>query len=66
MEQHKYKLGVIGNCGYMAYINDEADVAWMSWVHSDLARTGRELIPFGWCLRRARPADLPHPPNIEE
>lgn len=36
----------------------EADVAWMSWVHSDLARIGRELIPFGWCLRRARPADL--------
>jgi GH15 family glucan-1,4-alpha-glucosidase len=26
---HKYKMGVIGNCSYLAYINEEADVTWM-------------------------------------
>jgi GNAT superfamily N-acetyltransferase len=36
----------------------EADVAWMSWAASDLARTGRELFPVGWHFRRMRPIDL--------
>jgi GNAT superfamily N-acetyltransferase len=36
----------------------EADIAWMSWAVSDLARTGRELFPVGWHFRRTRPDDL--------
>lgn len=36
----------------------DADVAWMSWAASDLARTGRELFPIGWHFRRLRPHDL--------
>jgi GNAT superfamily N-acetyltransferase len=36
----------------------EADIALMSWVVSDLARTGRELFPVGWHFRRTRPDDL--------
>jgi GNAT superfamily N-acetyltransferase len=36
----------------------EADIAWMSWVAGDLARTGRELYPLGWHFRRMRRADL--------
>ncbi len=26
---HKYDMGVIGNCSYLAYINKQADVVWM-------------------------------------
>src|SRR5215831_2642770 len=29
MSIHKYNLGVIGNCSYMAYIDMKADVKWM-------------------------------------
>jgi GH15 family glucan-1,4-alpha-glucosidase len=29
MSIHKYNLGVIGNCSYLAYINTNADVQWM-------------------------------------
>lgn len=29
MSQHKYDLGVIGNCSYLAYIDTKADVKWM-------------------------------------
>jgi GNAT superfamily N-acetyltransferase len=36
----------------------EADVAWMSWNLSELARAGRELFPVGWHFRRMRPEDL--------
>ncbi len=29
MHTHKYDMGVIGNCSYLAYINTKADVKWM-------------------------------------
>ena len=29
MPIHKYNMGVIGNCSYLAYINTDADVKWM-------------------------------------
>jgi GH15 family glucan-1,4-alpha-glucosidase len=29
MEIHRYKMGVVGNCSYMAYIDTEAHVRWM-------------------------------------
>ena len=29
MDIHKYDLGVIGNCSYLAYINTTADIKWM-------------------------------------
>jgi GH15 family glucan-1,4-alpha-glucosidase len=29
MPVHKYNMGVIGNCSYLAYIDDRADVRWM-------------------------------------
>jgi GH15 family glucan-1,4-alpha-glucosidase len=29
MAVHKYNMGVIGNCSYLAYIDDGADVRWM-------------------------------------
>src|SRR5215218_8596003 len=29
MSVHKYSLGIIGNCSYMAYIDMSADVKWM-------------------------------------
>lgn len=36
----------------------EADMAWMAWSSSELARTARELFPIGWHFRRMRPDDL--------
>jgi GH15 family glucan-1,4-alpha-glucosidase len=29
MPQHKYNMGVIGNCSYLAYIDTKADIKWM-------------------------------------
>ena len=29
MPVHKYEMGIIGNCSYIAYINTQADVKWM-------------------------------------
>ena len=29
MPEHKYKMGVVGNCSYLAYIDTRADVKWM-------------------------------------
>ena len=29
MPVHKYKMGIIGNCSYLAYIDTSADVKWM-------------------------------------
>ena len=35
MQQHKYRQGIIGNCAYLAHINNEADVSWMCWPKFD-------------------------------
>jgi len=32
---HKYNLGVIGNCTYMAYIDTDSDVKWLCWPRFD-------------------------------
>jgi len=32
---HKYNLGIIGNCNYLAYVNDQANIAWMCWPRFD-------------------------------
>src|SRR5260221_3308953 len=29
MPLHKYNMGIIGNCSYLAYIDTKADVKWM-------------------------------------
>jgi glucoamylase len=29
MRPHKYKMGIIGNCSYLAYVDDKADIKWM-------------------------------------
>lgn len=36
----------------------EIDAAWVFWAASDLALSGRELVPQGWQWRKARPEDL--------
>ena len=35
MEQHKYNLGIIGNCAYLALIDDKANVKWLCWPKFD-------------------------------
>ncbi len=35
MERHQYKQGIIGNCAYLAHINNEADISWMCWPKFD-------------------------------
>ncbi len=35
MEQHKYNYGIIGNCAYLALIDDKANVGWMCWPKFD-------------------------------
>lgn len=32
---HKYDLGIIGNCSYLAYINKNSDIRWMCWPSFD-------------------------------
>lgn len=32
---HRYNLGVIGNCQYLAYIDTESSVSWMCWPQMD-------------------------------
>lgn len=34
-ETHKYNMGVIGNCAFMAYVDDKADVKWLCWPRFD-------------------------------
>ncbi|MEH0158471.1 glycoside hydrolase family 15 protein [Limibacter armeniacum] len=34
-QTHKYDMGVVGNCAYMAYIDKEADVKWLCWPRFD-------------------------------
>lgn len=36
----------------------DLDPAWMFWANSDLALTGRELLPVGWLWRRMTRSDL--------
>jgi len=36
----------------------EAGPAWIAWSTGELARTGRQLLPFGWHLRRMTVADV--------
>ena len=33
--RHTYNLGVIGNCGYMAHIDTNANVVWLCWPQFD-------------------------------
>ncbi len=35
MAPHKYQQGIIGNCAYLAHINNEADISWMCWPKFD-------------------------------
>lgn len=34
-ERHTYNMGVIGNCGYMSYIDAKAEIQWMCWPRFD-------------------------------
>ncbi|MCB0404013.1 MAG: glycoside hydrolase family 15 protein [Bdellovibrionales bacterium] len=33
--RHTYKLGLIGNCSYMAYIDETSNVSWLCWPQFD-------------------------------
>lgn len=33
--RHAYNTGIIGNCSYIAHVNDKAEVTWMCWPHFD-------------------------------
>jgi GH15 family glucan-1,4-alpha-glucosidase len=35
MDQHKYNLGIIGNCAYLALIDKQAHVKWLCWPKFD-------------------------------
>ena len=35
MEQHKYNYGIIGNCSYLALVDDRANVGWLCWPRFD-------------------------------
>jgi len=35
MDQHKYNLGLIGNCAFSALIDDTANIRWMCWPRFD-------------------------------
>ncbi|HVZ57142.1 MAG TPA: glycoside hydrolase family 15 protein [Chitinophagaceae bacterium] len=57
---HKYNMGIIGNCSYMAYIDTRADVKWMclprfdsSFLFGGLLDPGR-----GGCFRVTPPGPL--------
>ena len=32
---HKYNMGIIGNCAYLALINSRASVSWLCWPRFD-------------------------------
>lgn len=34
-QQHKYNYGIIGNCSYLALIDDKANVGWLCWPKFD-------------------------------
>jgi GH15 family glucan-1,4-alpha-glucosidase len=35
MKRNNYNFGIIGNCSYMSYINDDASVIWQCWPKFD-------------------------------
>jgi len=35
MQKHKYNYGIIGNCSYLALIDDQANVGWLCWPRFD-------------------------------
>lgn len=35
MKHHQYKMGLVGNCSYLAYIDDTAAVKWLCWPRFD-------------------------------
>jgi GH15 family glucan-1,4-alpha-glucosidase len=35
MKRNEYNFGIIGNCSYMAYINDQANIVWQCWPKFD-------------------------------
>lgn len=34
-ETHKYEMGVVGNCSFMAYVNKDSNIDWMCWPKFD-------------------------------
>jgi GH15 family glucan-1,4-alpha-glucosidase len=34
-QKHQYPFGIIGNCSYMSYIDDKANVVWQCWPYFD-------------------------------
>ena len=35
MEKHKYNYGIIGNCSYLALIDDQTNIGWLCWPRFD-------------------------------
>jgi GH15 family glucan-1,4-alpha-glucosidase len=35
MNGHQYRMGIVGNCTYLAYINDRGTVNWLCWPRFD-------------------------------
>jgi GNAT superfamily N-acetyltransferase len=50
---------VAGATGLKPAPRADVDAAWLSWVSSELAHGGREMLAVGWRWRRATPDDLP-------
>jgi GNAT superfamily N-acetyltransferase len=53
------RVPLAGATGLKPAPGADVDAAWLSWVSSELAHGGREMIAFGWRWRRATPEDLP-------
>src|SRR6476620_3788758 len=32
---HRYNIGLVGNCNYLAYVRDDSSVCWMCWPMMD-------------------------------
>src|SRR5205085_1370657 len=35
MKKHQYNMGIVGNCSYLAYVDDKASVRWLCWPRFD-------------------------------
>ncbi|MEO0776260.1 MAG: trehalase-like domain-containing protein, partial [Bacteroidota bacterium] len=60
MKQHKYNYGIIGNCAYLALIDDRANVGWLCWPRFDSS------FVFGGLLDDEKGGDFCIRPEWEE
>ncbi|SDK80575.1 Glucoamylase (glucan-1,4-alpha-glucosidase), GH15 family [Catalinimonas alkaloidigena] len=58
--KHTYNLGVIGNCAFLAHIDDHANVAWMCWPSFDSS------FVFGALLDKQKGGEFRVRPNSDQ